>query len=147
MNKLGRLVGKIAFWLSWPGSWFHLRNTRRVRIIVTSGGEILMVRAWFEAGDWGLPGGGIKRGEEPLQAAQRELREETGLQVEASALQFVKEMPVKEYGITHLCVLYRVTLPNPIEVVRGREIQQAAWRAKDSEPLSPTTRRLLAEWS
>jgi ADP-ribose pyrophosphatase YjhB (NUDIX family) len=49
------------------------------------GGEILLCRiasGYGEAGAWTLPGGGIEFGEAPEDAAVREIREETGLEVE-----------------------------------------------------------------
>jgi 8-oxo-dGTP pyrophosphatase MutT (NUDIX family) len=60
--------------------WFvyrpHVRGVMAVP--VTPEGKIVLVRLTYDRG-WHLPGGGIKSGETPEQAALRELEEEIGL--------------------------------------------------------------------
>lgn len=64
--------------------WFVVRPRKSgVKCVITRGDEVLLVRHTYgERGAWDLPGGGIKRGEEPLAAARREMREELGLDIE-----------------------------------------------------------------
>jgi 8-oxo-dGTP pyrophosphatase MutT (NUDIX family) len=63
--------------------WFVARPEKRgVKAVLTRGDRILLVRHTY--GDrrrWELPGGGVKRREEPRDAASREVREELGLEV------------------------------------------------------------------
>jgi 8-oxo-dGTP pyrophosphatase MutT (NUDIX family) len=63
--------------------WFLARpKMRGVKCVITRGDEVLLVRHTY--GDrraWELPGGSIKRGEEPLAAARRETLEELGLAI------------------------------------------------------------------
>ncbi len=50
---------------------------RRATVICRRDGQILFVRK--RNAKWNLPGGRVERGETPLQAAMREMAEETGL--------------------------------------------------------------------
>jgi 8-oxo-dGTP pyrophosphatase MutT (NUDIX family) len=63
--------------------WFLTRPTKRgVKCVITRGDEVLLVRHTY--GDrraWDLPGGAIKRGEAPVEAARRETHEELGLSI------------------------------------------------------------------
>jgi ADP-ribose pyrophosphatase YjhB (NUDIX family) len=54
-------------------------------IVVDDDGRVLLARRAFEpdAGKWDTPGGFLDEGEDPREALRRELREETGLEVEA----------------------------------------------------------------
>ncbi len=80
----GRHAGRLAD----PGSGDEHYDLERsaVRVVLRdSGGRILLFRAVLasrsEAGWWELPGGGLDPGETYLEAAIREIREETGLVV------------------------------------------------------------------
>ena len=59
--------------------------TLGVRVLLMRDGYILLVKHTYHAG-WLLPGGGVKRGETLEEAARREVREETGLEVSALRL-------------------------------------------------------------
>ena len=52
--------------------------------LVEDGGRVLLARRALEPfqGRWDIPGGFLEEGEHPLEGVRRELREETGLEVE-----------------------------------------------------------------
>jgi len=63
--------------------WWGIVQPRKqgVKCVVRRRGQILLVQHTYGArrADWDLPGGGVKRGEEPRAAARREAREELGI--------------------------------------------------------------------
>jgi ADP-ribose pyrophosphatase len=72
------------------GAYYVLEPPDWVNIIAeTVEGEFILVRQWRHgAGDFALelPAGALEKGESPLEAAARELREETGYQAERLSL-------------------------------------------------------------
>lgn len=69
--------------------WINFNDPKvAVEILVERGGEVLLVQRLNEPGlgMWSLPGGFVDADEEPARAAERECREETGLEVEVTRL-------------------------------------------------------------
>ena len=56
-------------------------HTRGVRCVVRSGDLVLLVRHTYGERRWALPGGRVRRGEIPHDAARREISQELGLEV------------------------------------------------------------------
>jgi 8-oxo-dGTP pyrophosphatase MutT (NUDIX family) len=62
------------------GYWFLARpSTLGVKCVLSDGHQVLLVRHTYGTPEWTLPGGRLKAGEAPPNAARRETEEELGL--------------------------------------------------------------------
>jgi len=116
--------------------------------LIVRNGQVLLVRRTAEPfrGYWDIPGGFCEADEHPADAAIREVREETGLEIELIGL---LGMWVDEYeGRTTLNVHYLArTLSR--RIVLGSDADGAAWFAPDALPQRiafDNSRRALAAW-
>lgn len=143
---LGILVGPFrvaAFRL-----YVFLFRTPRARIVVQSeDGELLLVRNWGGSRRWNLPGGGVKRGERPVVAAQRELYEETGLDLPLKSFRYIATVYYQYQAPIFVVTIAKRALP--IRPHNPREIIALDWFAVDSLPagLSPLVLLALKELS
>lgn len=70
--------------------------TPTVDIIIYKDGKILLIKRKNPPHGWALPGGFVDEGETVEQAAVREAKEETGLDVELQALLYVYSDPKRD---------------------------------------------------
>lgn len=104
--------------------------TASVAVIVTNAdGKVLLLEHILRpASGWGIPGGFIEYDEQPDAAARRELREETGLELEN-----LKMIRVRVLNRRHIEMLFRAESDGTAEVL-SREIKGFGWFAIDEMP-------------
>lgn len=96
--------------------------------MITHEDEILLVRDWLGRGEWGLPGGGAKKGENMKAAACRELLEEVGIQTSPSQLQPSGDYVHHEKGLKFHAYFFILRLDNkPVLRLRWFEMAEAQW--------------------
>lgn len=149
-RRLKRFVGTIGFWAAWPLCWIVLHNTHRTRILCIYDGKVLLTLPTLGMNRWSLPGGGIRKGENPAEAACRELHEELGIELSAAALRPLAVEPASEdSGIQYHCHYYSVVLDERPLLRAALEIADARWQPKESIDEIVTkqiVKRALALW-
>jgi 8-oxo-dGTP diphosphatase len=128
----------------------HWRNARPCAgALIVSNGKVLLVRRVVGPfrGYWDIPGGFCEADEHPADAANREVREETGLEIELTGF---LGMWVDEYeGRTTLNVHY-LARPVSRRLVLGSDADGAAWFAPDVLPeriAFDNSMRALTAWT
>lgn len=107
-------------------------------IIVVQAGRVLLIKRLYQpfAGCWALPGGKVDPGEEFIQAAVRELGEETGIVCEAQDLQLVGEYdkPGRDPRGPMVSQAFLLLLQEPVTARAMDDAEQADWFSLDRLP-------------
>ena len=111
-------------------------------IIFNDKGQVLLLKHRFRAGSgWGLPGGFLEQGEQPLEALKRELREEIALEVETAEIYHSRSFKKpRQVEILFLCRANGDVKP------RTMEVERAEWFSVETLPDGlPRDQRKLVE--
>lgn len=99
-------------------------------VVVDAEGRVLLLKHVFRSGaGWGIPGGFISAGEQPEEAIRRELKEETGLELEACEFAFARTLA----RVEHVEIIFRCR-PRGTAAARSLEINRLDWFALDGLP-------------
>ena len=112
-------------------------------VVLDARGRVMLLNHEFRAGSgWGIPGGFIEKGEQPLEALRRELREETGVELDAAELIHVRTLRKPQQVEIHFrCRVRRGERATP----QSMEINSVGWFDADRLPpeLSEDQRRII----
>ncbi|WP_409332171.1 NUDIX hydrolase [Trujillonella humicola] len=113
-------------------------------VVHDAGGRLLLIRRGADPGRglWSVPGGRVEPGETPAEAVEREVREETGLQVRAGAV--VGRLRIPGPGVVYDVTDLACTLLDPAAVpVAGDDADAVAFADAAALADLPCTEGLL----
>lgn len=115
-------------------------------LIVDTDGKVLLARHSYMKG-WSLPGGGVGRGEPPLTALQRELREEIG-GVTSAEPELIGMYSRRAGWATNVVLLYKLSNASVV-FTPNFEVREILFVDPKAPPpgTSVGTRRRLAEFA
>ena len=128
MKRLWRLAGRLAFTLTFPLIILYVHRSKRTRLLLICGDNLLVLKGWLGKDNWSLPGGGLHRNEDPAEGLLRELKEETGIELDKQQLRslgtwrgYYWRLYVDYFG--YVTEVEKLIEPNVTTI----EISHAAW--------------------
>lgn len=120
------------------------RKLIAVKVIAhDKGGKCLLVKPNYRD-YWHIPGGGVDANESPINAAIRELIEETGLVANEHDLRLVGVIYNEE--LDHLTVVYKLTSEIDVDKIVIQESELDAFKMVDPDEVSGYLSERMAVW-
>jgi ADP-ribose pyrophosphatase YjhB (NUDIX family) len=120
-------------------------------VVFDPAGRLLVVRRGHEpaAGKWSLPGGRVEAGESSPAAVQREVLEETGLQVHVGAIVGSVELPAARDVVYDVTDFRAIVVGDPEALRAGDDATDVAWVTRqefEALDCSPGLVQTLGDW-
>src|ERR1700722_5803939 len=132
MRVVSRLGYRLAYRLLLVYAFLVRPKHEGALVAVWHQGRVLLVKASYRKG-WSLPGGGIDRGEAPVDAAVREAREEIGLTLDPARLTLVQETTMLHAYLWDHARIFAVELEEmPSLAIDHREIVDAVFHTPEA---------------
>ena len=144
-----KLIYKIYYKLHLVYCFFFRPNVQGSYCLIYVGDQVLIIKNSYKS-DWTIPCGRIDRGESPLEAAIREVKEEVGLILQKEKVKFLKViLNTTEYKKDHIHLYeYRMEVI-PEVIIDDREVVDFQWiKVSDVETMPlffPIKKFLLLE--
>jgi 8-oxo-dGTP diphosphatase len=102
-------------------------------VAIWRGREVLLMKraGGVGSGGWFLPGGHVEPGERPVDAAVREVKEETGIVLDRESLSLADVMSYDVDGLTAHTLIFNAGAPESAEAVINEEHHVARWYTPD----------------
>lgn len=125
---LPKLLGKIAYIVTWPGIRLLLLNSQRAYLVIQVGNEVFVTKNWLGLHKkWRLPGGGLKNNEDKIKGLARELNEEIGLDLTKYQVTTLTASPISN-SAGYQYSLYQLKIhKKPALNIDQQEIADYAW--------------------
>jgi 8-oxo-dGTP pyrophosphatase MutT (NUDIX family) len=118
----------VIFWLAYVPLWIYLKFGTRTRVLVVVDQSVLLLKGRIGLDEWGMPGGGVHHHEEPLNGAVRELKEETGVDLSTSQLNFLYRTEGNQKGLRYTYDCYYARLDKkPALSKQTSEVAKLEW--------------------
>jgi ADP-ribose pyrophosphatase YjhB (NUDIX family) len=138
MKLLFSLLAKIIYYGLYPIFGIYLHNSRRTRVLVIADNKFLLVRSFAGNQKWSLPGGGIKKNENPMKSAIREVHEETNVLVSEPEIFCIGEdrLPRNRLWPRYAVLFYLANISEEIKpkVNHPFEVIEARWFSLNDLP-------------
>ncbi len=103
-HAIGRLIAPFRVGL-FTAHNYVIKVPRAKVLVFNEEDEMLLLKSWGAQPHWGLPGGGAKRKEAPVDAARRELYEEVRLDIPVAQFTYVTTLQYR-----YPAPIFRVTV-------------------------------------
>lgn len=128
-------VSRFASFVGKPFLDLMLHGTLRTRVVLEHKGKVLMVRGRLGTQRWSLPGGGVKKNEDPVDGAIREVGEEVSVYLSPDRLKkFSEGKNTRTKRLYFNYVAYAAKIESSAVQIDRREILEAEWFSLDKLP-------------